>query len=82
MYILLHILIPLLGPPEFPFERFLSSISLISFGKSICIVTGIILHVYIIMYMGYIGITVLVYVSSLKNSFNLTFMFNKCFVLF
>lgn len=81
MYILLHILIPLLGPPEFPFERFLSSISLISFGKSICIVTGIILiHVYICIWD--IGITVLVYVSSLKNSFNLTFMFNKCFVLF
>lgn len=79
MYILLHILIPLLGPPEFPFERFLSSISLISFGKSICIVTGIILHVYICIWD--IGITVLVYVSSLKNSFNLTFMFNKFFVL-
>lgn len=80
MYILLHILIPLLGPSEFLFERFLSSISLISFGKSICIVTGIILHVYICIWD--IGITVLVYVSSLKNSFNLTFMFNKCFVLF
>lgn len=80
MYILLHILIPLLGPPEFPFERFLSSISLISFGKSICIVTGIIIHVYICIWD--IGITVLVYVSSLKNSFiNLTFMFNKFFVL-
>lgn len=73
MYILLHILIPLLGPPEFPFERFLSSISLISFGKSICIVTGIILHVYICIWD--IGITIL------KNSFNLTFMFNKFFVL-
>lgn len=81
MYILLHILIPLLGPPEFPFERFLSSISLISFGKSICIViTGIILHVYICIWD--IGITVLVYVSSLKNSFNLTFMLNRFFVLF
>lgn len=81
MYILLHNYInTFIGSTEFPFERFLSSISLISFGKSICIVNGIIIHVYICIWD--IGITVLVYVSSLKNSFNLTFMFNKCFVLF
>lgn len=80
MYILLYILIFLLGLFEFFFERFLFFISLISFGKSICIVIGIILYVYICIWD--IGIIVLVYVLSLKNSFNLIFMFNKFFVLF
>lgn len=81
MYILLYILIFLLGLFEFFFERFLFFISLISFGKSICIVIGIIL-IYVYICIWDIGIIVLVYVLSLKNSFNLIFMFNKCFVLF